>query len=91
MRKRQKEAIFILFFKKYEKYEKYEQLAKYIVHLIGDDPSAPKESIHTILYRIKDKDRLIEKIDEENKNAGMNTDSIYDRKWPFAFILLLLS
>jgi putative GTP pyrophosphokinase len=73
MRKRQKEAIFISFFKKYEKYEK---LAKHIIHLIGDDPSAPKESIHTILYRIKDKDRLIEKIDEENKNAGMNTDSI---------------
>ena len=73
MRKRQKEAIFISFFKEKEKYEK---LAKYIIHLIGDDPSAPKESIHTILYRIKDKERLIEKIDEENKKSGINTNAI---------------
>lgn len=68
MRKRQKEAIFISFFKEKEKYEK---LAKYIIHMIGDDPSAPKENIHTIAYRIKDKDRLIEKIDEENKKPGI--------------------
>jgi ppGpp synthetase/RelA/SpoT-type nucleotidyltranferase len=64
MRKRQKEAILISFFK--EK-EKYEELADYIVHLIRDDPSSPKESLHTIIYRIKDEVRLIEKIDEENK------------------------
>jgi len=64
MRKRQKEAILISFFK--EK-EKYEELAEYIVHLIRDDPSSPKGSLHTITYRIKDEARLIEKIDEENK------------------------
>ena len=51
MRKRQKEAILISFFKVKEKYEK---LAEYIVHLIRDDPSSPKESLHTITYRIKD-------------------------------------
>ncbi|MGD9271000.1 MAG: RelA/SpoT domain-containing protein [Syntrophobacterales bacterium] len=67
MRKRQKEAILISFFKVKEKYEK---LAEYIVHLIRDDPSSPKESLHTITYRIKDEARLIEKIDEENKQLG---------------------
>lgn len=67
MRKRQKEAILISFFK--EK-EKYEELAEYIVHLIRDDPSSPKGSLHTITYRIKDETRLIEKIDEENKQTG---------------------
>ena len=56
MRKRQKENILIAFFK--EK-EKYENLAEYIVHLIRDDPSSPKESLHTIIYRIKDQTRLI--------------------------------
>ncbi len=64
MRKRQKDAILISFFKEKEKYEK---LAEYMISLIWDDPSAPKESLHTITYRIKDKVRLIEKIDEENK------------------------
>ncbi|MFC1895306.1 GTP pyrophosphokinase family protein [Thermodesulfobacteriota bacterium] len=68
MRKRQKEAILISFFKEREKYEK---LAEYIVHLIRDDPSSPKESLHTITYRIKDEARLIEKIDEENKQLGV--------------------
>jgi len=70
MRKRQKEAIFISFFKEKEKYEK---LAEYIIHLIRNDPSAPKESIHTITYRIKDKDRLIEKIENENKKPEMKS------------------
>ena len=64
MRKRQKEAILISFFKEKQRYEK---LADYMTHLIKDDPASPKESLHTIIYRIKDKVRLIEKIDEENK------------------------
>jgi ppGpp synthetase/RelA/SpoT-type nucleotidyltranferase len=38
------------------------------VHLIRDDPSSPKESLHTITYRIKGETRLIEKIDEENQH-----------------------
>ena len=73
MRKRQTEAILISFFK--EK-EKYENLAEYIFHLIRDDPSAPKESIHTITYRIKDETRLLEKIDEENKRPGAEAPPI---------------
>jgi len=60
----QKEAILISFLK--EK-RRYKQLAEYIVHLIRDDPSSPKESLHTIVYRIKDQFRLIEKIDAQNK------------------------
>ena len=64
MRKRQKEAILISFLKERRKYEK---LAEYMIHMINDDPASPGESLHTIMYRIKDKTRLIEKIDEENK------------------------
>lgn len=65
MRKRQKEAILISFLKEKQKYEK---LADYMIHLIKDDPASPRESLHTITYRIKDKERLLEKIDEENKH-----------------------
>ena len=68
MRKRHKEAILISFFKQKGKYEK---LAEYIVHLIRDDPLSPKKSLHTITYRIKNEARLIEKIDEENKQVAV--------------------
>lgn len=78
MKKQQRDNILISFFKKKEKYEK---LAGYIVRLIRDDPSAPKESIHTILYRIKDEARLIEKIDQENSNPAMGTTSITHRNF----------
>jgi ppGpp synthetase/RelA/SpoT-type nucleotidyltranferase len=78
MRKRQKEALLISFLK--EK-EKYERLAKYIIHLIWDDPSAPKESLHTITYRIKDNLRLIEKIDEENKQLGVEAAPITQKNF----------
>jgi len=73
MRKRQKEEILISFFK--EK-EKYEELAEYVGHLIRDDPSSPRGSLHTISYRIKDPARLIEKIEEENKQPGVGPGSI---------------
>jgi putative GTP pyrophosphokinase len=78
MRKGQKEAILISFFKEKEKYEK---LAEYIVHLIRDDPSSPKESLHTIRYRIKDEARLIEKIDEENKRLGVEATPITQKNF----------
>jgi hypothetical protein len=39
----QKEAILISFLKEKERYKK---LAEYIVHLIRDDPSSPKDSLH---------------------------------------------
>ena len=73
MRKQQRDKVIISFFK--EK-DKYERLAVYIVRLIQDDPSAPKESIHTILYRIKDEARLIEKIDQENSSSANNVKPI---------------
>jgi ppGpp synthetase/RelA/SpoT-type nucleotidyltranferase len=60
----QKEAILISFLNEKERYKK---LAEYIVHLIRDDPSSPRESLHTIIYRIKDELRLIEKIDKQNE------------------------
>jgi putative GTP pyrophosphokinase len=78
MRKSQKEAIIISFFKKKERYEK---LAEYIVHLIRDDPSSPKESLHTITYRIKNEARLIEKIDEENKRRGFEVAPITQKNF----------
>jgi putative GTP pyrophosphokinase len=78
MRKRQKEDILISFFKQKEKYEK---LAKYIVHLIKDDPSSPEESLHTITYRIKDNVRLIEKIEEENKHLGVESVPITQKNF----------
>ncbi len=73
MRKQQRDNILISFFKEKEKYEK---LAGHIVRLIRDDPSAPKESIHTILYRIKDESRLIEKIDQENISSAIDVKPI---------------
>jgi len=78
MRKRQKEAILISFFREKEKYEK---LAEYIVHLIRDDPSSPKESLHTITYRIKDEARLIDKIDEENEQLGVEAAPITQKNF----------
>ena len=48
--------------------EKYRKLAKYIVQLIQDDPLTPKESLHTIIFRIKKELRLIEKINGMNNN-----------------------
>lgn len=73
MRRQQRDNILISFFK--EK-EKYKILAEYIVRFIRDDPSAPKESIHTILYRIKDASRLIEKIDQENTSSEFDVTPI---------------
>lgn len=78
MRKRQKESILVSFFK--EK-EKYERLAEYMVHLLRDDPSSPRESLHTIIYRIKDESRLIEKIDIENKKPGTKRTLITHRNF----------
>jgi GTP pyrophosphokinase len=73
LRKQQRDNFLISFFKEKEKYKK---LAEYIVRLIRDDPSAPKESIHTILYRIKDESRLIEKIDQENTSSEFDVTPI---------------
>ena len=73
MKKQERDNILISFFKEKEKYEKF---GAHIVRLIKDDPSAPKESIHTILYRIKDEARLIEKIDQENLSPAPDVKPI---------------
>jgi ppGpp synthetase/RelA/SpoT-type nucleotidyltranferase len=75
----QKEAILISFLNEKEKYKK---LAEYIVQLIQDDPSSPKESLHTIIYRIKDELRLIEKINRLNKELEAGVPSIMEENYP---------
>jgi len=74
----QKEAILISFLNEKERYKK---LAEYIVHLIGDDPSSPKESLHTIIYRIKDEFRIIEKIDKQNKELEVGVPPITEKNY----------
>jgi ppGpp synthetase/RelA/SpoT-type nucleotidyltranferase len=73
MRKREKEALLIAFFK--EKI-RYERLGEFIIRLIRNDPSAPKKHFHTITYRLKDEARLIEKIDRENKRLPGKASTI---------------
>jgi len=78
MKKHQKEVILISFLNEKEKYKK---LAEYIVHLIQDDPSSPKESLHTVIYRIKDELRLIEKINALNKEIKAGAPSITEKNY----------
>jgi len=74
----QKEAILISFLNEKVRYKK---LAEYIVHLIGDDLSSPKDSLHTIIYRIKDELRLIEKIDKQNKELEAGAPPITEKNY----------
>ena len=74
----QKEAILISFLNEKVRYKK---LAEYIIHLIGDDPSSPKDSLHTIIYRIKDELRIIEKIDTQNKELEVGTPPITEKNY----------
>ncbi len=74
----QKEAIIVSFLNEKVRYKK---LAEYIVHLIGDDPSSPKESLHTIIYRIKDELRIIEKIDKQNKELEAGVPPITEKNY----------
>jgi putative GTP pyrophosphokinase len=78
MKKHQREAILISFLNKKEKYKK---LAQYILHLIQDDPSAPKESLHTIIYRIKNELRLIEKINRINSEIEAGVPAINENNY----------
>jgi len=78
MKKHQREAILISFLNEKEKYKK---LGEYIVRLIQDDPSSPKESLHTIIYRIKDELRLIEKINRLNKELEAGLPPIMEENY----------
>jgi len=78
MKKRQKEAILISF---YNEKEKYKELGEYITQFIQDDPSSPKESFHTIVYRVKDELRLIEKIDIHNNALGNGEERVSKRNY----------
>lgn len=66
MNKNQKEAILLSFL---NKKDRYRRLAEYILQLMKNDPLMPKESLHTIIYRIKDESRLIEKIIKLNQKT----------------------
>ncbi len=78
MKKHRKEAILISYLKEREKYNR---LAEFIVHLIQDDPSAPKESLHTIIYRLKGELRLIEKIDMQNSRIESKKQFINEKNY----------
>jgi hypothetical protein len=71
MEKNQREVILISFFNEKQKYKK---LAEYIVQLIQNDPSSPKESLHTILYR-KTPRRI-----EFRGNTGKNASAVTHQK-----------
>jgi ppGpp synthetase/RelA/SpoT-type nucleotidyltranferase len=78
MNEYQKEAILISFL---NDKQRYKRLAEYIFHLISDDPSSPKESLHTIIYRIKDELRIIEKIDKQNKELDAGAPPITEKNY----------
>lgn len=78
MRKREKEALLVAF---YREKIKYERLGEFIIHLIRDDPLAPKNHFHTISYRLKDEGRLIEKIDKEIKSVSGKSVSVTARNF----------
>ena len=65
--------------------EKYKKIAEYIVDLIQDDPSSPVESLHTVIYRIKDEQRLIEKINTLNERMDADARINPDQKKSFLY------
>lgn len=52
-----------------------------MVNLIQDDPSSPRESIHTTIYRIKDEFRLVEKIDMLNRELSPEESPITENNY----------
>ena len=74
MRKRHQEDILISYL---QEKEKYQRLANFMVRLMVDDPESPRDSLHTLIYRLKDELRLIEKIDilntKKNRLAKFTT------------------
>lgn len=73
MKKNEKNAILFSF---YQSKSSYEKLAHEIRRLFETDPSFPTESLYTIKHRIKNEDRLIEKIDERNKKMRKGVSPI---------------
>jgi GTP pyrophosphokinase len=78
MNKHHREAILLSFL---NKKAQYKRLAEYIVRLIQNDPSSPKESLHTIIYRIKDELRLIEKINRLNEELEDGVPAIAEENY----------
>ena len=78
MTKVDKESIIISFIRSKERYKK---LAEYIVDLIGNDPAFPKDRLHTMIYRIKGEERIIEKIEDENSKLKRGTSPIEEKNF----------
>lgn len=74
MRTDERDKILLSFYRANPNYEK---LAQEIRRLLETDPSFPTGSLYTIKHRIKDEERLIEKIDEKNKKRRKR-DSLVD-------------
>ncbi|MDI7260086.1 MAG: hypothetical protein QME90_09215 [Thermodesulfobacteriota bacterium] len=62
----------------YRSKERYERLGYEIMRLFETDPDFPKDSVYTIKHRLKGEERLIEKIESENKKR--KTDSLIHSK-----------
>lgn len=75
MKSKLKNKILVSF---YQSNEKYERLAHEIRRLFRTDPGFPEDSTYTIKHRIKGEERLIEKINEENKKR--ESTSLIDSK-----------
>ena len=78
MIKADRESIVISFIRSKERYEK---LAQYVVGLIGNDPAFPKDSLHTMIYRIKSEERLIGKIEDENSRLKAGSKPIGEKNF----------
>ncbi len=50
----------------YQAQDLYQRLAKELHRILDDDARFPADAVYTVKHRLKDKDRLIEKIDQEN-------------------------
>jgi len=65
VKKRERENLLLSF---YPAKSSYDKLAHEIRRLLETDPSFPAESLYTIKHRVKDENRLIDKIDERNRS-----------------------
>ena len=73
MNKREKDKVLIRF---YEVTSNYESLAQEFHRILDNDHRFPHSAVYTVKHRIKDSQRLIEKIEYENENARKSVKPI---------------
>jgi len=73
--KRQRDRIGIRF---YDEQPQYERLAQEIRRLIDEESVFLADAIYTVKHRLKDKDRLLQKIEQQNDKPGRRTKPIDD-------------